>query len=326
MKKLFNFARVLSRKKISRRNFTKVCLSGILAIAMGSFLSRLVLAKSPQSTGRKKSNIKGHYDLVLAEGEDPYRMTAEAIKAMGGMSGFVKKGDVVVVKPNMSWDRAPEYATSTHPLVVACLVKLCLEAGASRVNVFDRTCNAKERCYENTQVSKAAEDAGAKVYYVDDWNFVKAKFNYSSPMEGWSIFRDAVECDVFINAPVLKHHGLTNLTLSMKNLMGVCGDNRGLIHNNIGRKLVDITDFISPDLTVIDAYRVLTRNGPSGGSLSDVKLMKKLIVATDSTLADTYACKLMGQAPESVPYIAEAIKRNFGNSDINSASIKKLSV
>jgi uncharacterized protein (DUF362 family) len=221
----------------------------------------------------------------------------------------------------MGWDRTPEYAATTNPLVVATLVELCFQAGAKRVNVFDRTCNSEQRCYDSCGIKEAAQQKGANVYFVDDWNFVDAKFDYDSPMQDWPIYRDAIECDTFINVPVLKHHGLTKLTISMKNLMGVCGDNRGRIHADIGRKLVDLTDFISPDLTIVDAYRMLDNNGPSGGDLNDVKLLKTVIAGTDSTLTEVYASKLVGRDPLAIPNIYEAVKRGFGNSDINSADI-----
>ena len=314
------------RKRISRRQFVKLLLSGFAALAFSNGVLRSLFAKSEASSGRRKSNIRGDYDLVLASGTNPYQMTVQAIEGIGGMSRFVKKGNTVVIKPNISWDRAPEYAANTNPLVVAALVELCFKAGARRVNVFDRSCNSATLCYANSGIKKAAKEKGAAVYFVNEWNFVKAGFKYKSPMEGWPIFRDAVECDTFINVPVLKHHGLTRLTLSMKNLMGVCGGNRGNIHQDIGRKVVDIADFINPDLTVIDAFRVLIRHGPSGGDLNDVQQVNKLIVATDPTLADTYACTLMREDPLSIPYISEAIKRNFGNSDINMSNILELSV
>ncbi len=150
---------------------------------------------------------------------------------------------------------------------------------------------------------------------------MKAKFSYKSPMEDWPIYRDALECDTFINAPILKHHGLTGLTLSMKNLMGVCSGNRGLIHFDIGTKLAHLTDFIKPDLTVIDAYRVLLRNGPTGGNLEDVSDMKIVIVSADPVLCDSYAAKLMDKDPLSVSYINQAVKLNLGKTDIANADI-----
>jgi len=298
-------------KKISRRRFLK---AGLVALASLPLSARFLSQAFSQtgSNGRAKSNRKGEHDLVHAQGENPYDMTVAAVAAMGGMERFVSKGSVVVIKPNMAWDKTPEYAVTTNPLVVVALVDLCFKAGAKRVKVFDRTCNAAARCYESSGVKKAAQERGAHVYFVDDWNYVEAHFDYKSPMEGWPIYLDAIACDTFINVPILKHHTLTKLTLSMKNLMGVCGGNRGGLHLNIGQKMVDLTEFINPDLTVIDAFRVLADHGPTGGNLEDVVNMKSLIVAADPTLADTYACQLMSVDPQSVPYIAEARQRNIG--------------
>ncbi|MEE8359836.1 MAG: DUF362 domain-containing protein [Candidatus Omnitrophota bacterium] len=314
------------KEAISRRRFIKFMMTALAALAGGAYLPRNVKAKDVSVGQRKKKGIKGDHDLVLAEGKDPYLMTVKAVEKMGGMGRFVKKGETVLVKPNMAWDRTVEQAANTNPLVVAALVELCYKAGAKRVNVFDRTCNAAERCYANSGIKKAAEEKNAKVYFVDDWNYVKAKFNYKSLMDGWPIYRDAVECDTLINVPVLKDHGLTNLTLSMKNFMGVCGGDRGGIHSDIGKRLVDLTDFMGPELTVIDAFRFLNAHGPSGGNLKDVVQMNKLIIATDPTLADTYAAKLAQRDPFSVSYIAEAARRNFGNSNIDSADIVRIAV
>ncbi len=310
-----------SSGRIVRRAFLKIC--GAAAVAGGLFPG---LVRAAESKGRPKRDAKGKYDLVVAKGDDPAALVRAAVDGMGGMSRFVKKGATVVVKPNMAWDRSPEQAGNTNPALVAELVKMCIESGAKRVNVFDRPCNDKKRCYDNSGIKAAVEEKGAKVYYVEDWMSVKAKFTYDSPMEDWPLFRDAVECDTFINVPVLKHHGLTNLTISMKNLMGICLGNRGEIHNDIGRKLVDLTDFISPDLTIVDAYRILTAHGPSGGSLDDVELRKTVIAGTDSTLIDAFSADFFGMDPMEVPNIAEAVKRKFGSADIKAAKIKRLSV
>lgn len=316
----------LNNEKITRRNFLKFSFAGLALIAAGDFISaaRPVLAESAASNGRPKSGIKGEHDLVCAKGKDPYAMTTSAVEAMGGMGRFVKKNGVVVIKPNIGWDRTPEQAANTNPLVVAALIDLCFKAGAKRVNVFDVSCNDARRCYENSGIEKIAKERGANVYFPDDWDVVKAKFKYASLMEGWHILRGAVECDTFINVPVLKHHGLTGLTVSMKNLMGVCTGNRGLIHQNIAEKIVDLADFINPDLTVIDAFRFLFRNGPTGGNLNDVKKLNSLIVATDPTLADAYAATLTGLSPLSLENVKIAVNRGFGSADIDKADIAVL--
>ncbi|MCM8776554.1 MAG: DUF362 domain-containing protein [Candidatus Omnitrophica bacterium] len=322
MEKFFYKLESFLKTRISRRKFIQVFLWGLAIFVIQIPFLKYLFAKSTKSTGRVKRGVKGDYDVVVAEGPDPYTNTVKAVEAMGGIERFVRKGDIVVVKPNMAWDRTPEQAANTDPQVVAVLVELCYRAGAKRVNVFDVPCNDDRRVYENSGIQKAAAAKGAYVYFADHWNVVKAEFPYKSPMSGWPILRDAVMCDTFINVPVLKHHGLTGLTLSMKNLMGVCSGTRPLMHRDIGTRLVDLTDFISPDLTVIDATRVLTQHGPSGGKIEDVIAMNKVIVATDPTLADSYACTLMKKDPKSIPYLKVAMERGFGMADIDKAKIQ----
>jgi uncharacterized protein (DUF362 family) len=313
--------------KFSRRDFLKLLSCGIGSAALLHFMRRTGIAaavKNPNS--RKKRAVTTDHDLVKVKGTDPAAMTKYAVETLGGMGRFVRSGDVVVIKPNIGWDRSPETGANTNPFVVAALVEMCYAVGAKRVNVFDNTCNAPERCYANSGIRQAAESKGAKVYYTDNWNFVKAQFPYDSPMEGWPVYRDAIECDSFINVPVLKHHGLTGLTLGMKNLMGICGGSRGLIHLDIGKKLVDMADFIKPDLTVIDGYRYLTRNGPTGGNLADVQALNTVVASADFTLADVYSCRLVGKDPSSIPYIAHAIERGFGKAYYAEKDIVELSV
>ena len=326
MKKIESLVDDLLKRKISRKQFLKMCMTGAASLTAGSILGHHPALAEETFTGRPKSTVKGVHDLVAAEGNDPYLMTVEAIKVFGGMEKFVKKGDVVVIKPNIAWDRTPEQAANTNPRVVVALIDLCFKAGAKRVNVFDNTCNSARACYKNSGISEAAKKAGARVFFIDEWNVVKAAFKYKSPMEGWPIRKDAVKCDTFINVPVLKHHRLARLTISQKNLMGICTGSRGKIHGGIGRKLVDITDFISPDLTVIDAYRVLVRGGPVGGNLKDVENVKTVMVATDSTLADTYAARLIGVDPMALPNLVSAKERKFGSMDVKNADISKIKI
>ncbi|NTV28673.1 MAG: DUF362 domain-containing protein [Candidatus Omnitrophica bacterium] len=316
----------LLRRRISRNVFLRVCLGWILALfSMDRFVS-LAFAETASAEPRRPRNIDTRHDLVAVKGADPYRNTVAAIEALGGMELFVRKGDVVVVKPNIGWDRTPEQAANTDPAVVAALVELCYRCGARRVNVFDVTCNDQRRCYENSGIQSAAKEKGAQVYFPDNWNVVKAHFPYASQMEGWSLLRDAVVCDTFINVPVLKHHGLTGLTLSMKNLMGVCTGIRGMIHVDIGKKLVDLVDFIRPELTVIDATRFLSRNGPSGGNIDDVVRMDTVLASKDPVLADAYASTLVGRDPLSITYIKEAAERKLGQSDIARSKVSTLQI
>ena len=315
-------------KKISRRKFLKVFGLGAASLAALQLFTRAGLAQmlARQASARPKKDITTDHDLVAVKGADPAAITRRAIGELGGMKRFVSPGAVVMVKPNMSWDRTPEYAANTNPAVAATVVAMCLEAGAKRVNVFDNTCNAMERSYASSGVAEAARKAGAKVYYFDGWNVVKAHYAYDSSMEGWPVARDAVECDTFINVPILKHHGSTRLTLSMKNLMGICGGNRGLMHVDLGRKIFEVADFIRPELTIIDAYRYLKNHGPSGGNLADVVQTETVIASADFVLADVYAARFVDVDPNAVPYIAQAVERGAGRAQYRDKDILELTL
>jgi uncharacterized protein (DUF362 family) len=317
----------LASISLDRRSFLKLAAGTAAAGGLAGILPPSRSQAAPRDAGpngRKGLGVKGKYDLVVVKGEDPAANVRKAVDEMGGMKRFVRKGATVVVKPNMAWDRTPEQAGNTNPAVVAELVAMCFEAGAKKVNVFDRTCEDKKRCYDVSGIRAAAEAKGARVYFVEDWMEVKAKFTKKAAMSDWPVFRDAIECDTFINAPVLKHHGLANLTLSMKNLMGICLGNRGNIHQDIGNKLVDLAMFIKPDLTVIDAYRMLMAHGPQGGNLDDVKMPKTVAVGTDPTLCDTWAAKFWGIDPMEVPNIAAAAARKFGSTNLGKAKVREL--
>jgi uncharacterized protein (DUF362 family) len=313
---------------ISRRAFIKLLGLGAAGLFLTNFFARMGLAQvgKGQFNGRPARKIKTDHDLVVVKGDSPAAITRKAVETLGGMSKFVKPGAIVVVKPNIGWDRTPEQAANTNPEVVAAVVEMCFEAGAKRVNVFDNTCASQERCYENSGIRKAALAKGAKVYYVNQWDVIKAQFPFSSSMEGFPIFRDAVECDTFINVPVLKHHGSTRLTLGMKNLMGVCGGNRGLMHIALGPKIFDVARFINPELTIIDAYRYMVRNGPNGGDLKDVQLRKTVIASADILLADVYASRFVDVDPNAVSYIAKAIEAGLGSAQVNGKDIVETTI
>jgi uncharacterized protein (DUF362 family) len=311
----------------SRKDFLRVIAAFLgAAPVMKAAASAARPSSDKKLAPRKKRAVQASCDLAVVKGNSPAAITRKAIEALGGMGKFVRRGDVVVIKPNIGWDHTPEYAATTNPEVVSALVKLCYDAGAKKVKVFDRTCNTAAMCYAHSGIADAVRKAGGKIYHVIDSKFIPARFPDDSAMESWPIYRDAVECDCFINVPVAKSHGLSSLTLSMKNLMGVCGGSRGEIHWNIDKKLPELTKFINPDLTVIDAYRILLRNGPSGGNLKDVKKMKTVIAGADPVLADSYAATLFDMEPKEIGHIRLAESSRLGTTNIAKARIKKITI
>ncbi len=267
--------------------------------------------------------------LGVAKGKDYRLLVNKAVELVGGIGAYVKKGDVVVVKPNMGWDRSPEQAANTHPLVVRALVELALDAGAAKVQVFDNTCNDQRRCYANSGVIAELEKIGdPKVVWehIDKRKFVPVDIEKGKSLKRWEIYKDAIAADCYINVPVAKHHGLSRLSLGLKNSMGVIGGSRGELHKNIGQDIADLATVVRPKLTVIDATRILLRNGPQGGKLEDVKIMDTVIACSDPVAADAYATTLFEMKPQDISSTVAAYQMGLGEMDLDKMEIKTAQV
>ena len=268
-------------------------------------------------------------DVFVATGRPYDQLVRQLLEAAGGIGSFVSPGDTVVVKPNIGWDRTPEQAANTHPLVIKTLAEACLDASAARVNIFDRTCNEKRRCYVNSGMVGAIEELGdrrVRLEHIDDRKFVKLDIKRGKSLKRWEIYRDALEADCYINVPVAKDHGLSRLTLGLKNHMGVIGGNRGSLHFDLGQKLADLATVLHSTLTVIDATRMLLRNGPQGGRLSDVKIADTLVASTDPVAVDAYATTLFGLRPEEIDSTVAAAEMGLGEMDLAKMRITTLTV
>lgn len=263
--------------------------------------------------------------LAVVRGEDPAAITRAAVDAVGGMSAFVSSGDVVVVKPNIGWDRTPEQAANTNPVVVSTLVTMAFAAGAKKVKVFDKTCNSDRRCYERSGIADAARDAGADVFFVEDRKFRKVDLG-GEHLHEWPVYRDALEADKIINVPIAKHHTLARLTLSMKNLMGLIGGRRNLLHQNIGGNIADLAAFFRPALTVLDAYRILTGNGPQGGNLNDVESPHAVAASTDQVAIDAWGATLFDRTGDDLGFVREAHRRGLGEMDLSRVNVIEKSI
>jgi len=265
--------------------------------------------------------------LALGTGADYEKLVTRVLDALGGISKFVKPGAKVVVKPNIGWDRNPAQGADTHPQVVKALVKQALDAGASKVLVFDRTCNDNRRCYANSGIAEAVESIGerrAVWEFIDDRKFVPVKIEKGVSLTEWQFYKDALDADCYINVPVAKHHGLSRLTLGMKNIMGVIGGHRGEIHFSIGQRLADLNTVVRPTLTVIDATRILLRNGPQGGNLADVKMLDMVVASADPVAADAYATTLFDLKPEDIASTCAAYKAGLGEMDLKKVRVLKI--
>ncbi len=241
----------------------------------------------------------------------PDTLVRRAVDAMGGMQRFVSRGDVVVIKPNIGWDRMPVHAANTNPDVVAAVIKLVFDAGAKRVVVADGSCNDPNRCFQRSGIWRAAYNLGAEVVLPQEHRFRNMRLK-GDVLDEWPIFTTLVEADKVINVPIAKHHNLAKYTAAMKNWYGVLGGRRNRLHQNIDTSIADLATFMRPSLVIVDAIRVLMRNGPQGGNMDDAKDKHTILATVDQVAADAYGCTLIGQHRDNLPYLKMGHERGLG--------------
>ncbi len=272
-----------------------------------------------------ETGMQGTSSLAVARGKNHEALVAQVLKPLGGMSAFVNQGDRVVVKPNIAWDRTAEQANNTNPEVVKGVVRQCLEAGAKQVVVLDHGVGEPRRCYARSGIQGAIESLGdsrARCVFPNKRRLVPVQIDDGKSLKKLDFFREvmATECDCYINVPVAKHHSSTKLTLGLKNTMGVI-DNRGEIHRDIHQRIADLNLVIRPKVTIIDATRILVRNGPGGGTPDDLKVLDTVIASADVVAADAYATTLFGMKPEEVRSTVAAARHGLGEIDLSRVNI-----
>jgi len=237
---------------------------------------------------------------------EPRALVQQALANLGGIRRFIGRQDVVVIKPNIAWDRTPEQAANTNPEVI----------------VTDVSCNEFRRCFQRSGIQAAARAEGAEVIYPDPDLYREVEIG-GVALKTWPVFTPFLEADRVINMPIAKHHGLTGVTLSMKNWYGILGGERNRLHQQIHQSLADLASFMLPTVTLLDGYRILLRNGPTGGNLEDVAIKKTMVAGTDPVALDAYVAKAWWNLdPDHLPYLNMAAARGLGTVDYDKLAVK----
>ena len=266
-------------------------------------------------------------EMAVVQGDDPAQLARQALTELGGIKRFISRTDVVVIKPNIGWDRTPEQAANTNPPVVAEIVRQCWDAGAKRVIVTDVSCNDPRRCFQRSGIAEAAQSEHAEVVLPDPARYKEVDLQ-GEILHEWPILDTFLNADKIINIPIAKHHSLTGTTLGMKNWYGILGGPRHQLHQKIHESLADLADFMRPTLTILDCYRVLLRNGPTGGNLEDVALKKTLVAGTDPVALDAYVARAYWNLEvDALPYLKMAASRGLGTYEFEKVRtrVRKLS-
>lgn len=304
---------------MDRRKLIKTAAGIVAAASLLPKISKVAIASAVSETSKSEA------DIVVVRNASPERMFQKGIAELGGMKKFVSPGQNVIIKVNSSFDRTPEFAATTNPELVAEVVRQALAAGAAKVEVFDHTINDPKNSFKNSGIEQAVKKAGGTVLDAnDDANYVEVSKALASKMKSAMVFKPMLDADVFINIPILKHHGGAKMSAAIKHLMGVVWDRRAMHSNDLAASIADALFYVKPDLNVVDAYRVITQNGPRGITLSDVEDLKYQLISTDIVAVDAASAKIMGYQISDVPYIGHAAKLGFGESDTSKLNIKRI--
>ncbi len=312
---------------MERRFFLKaVALTGVAtSLKMAGGLE--VLAQGVTTTPKSKG-----YDLVAVMGGEPAQMFRRAIAEMGGMGKYVKPGNRVTIKPNIGWDRTPEFGANTNPALVAEIVRQCFKAGAKEVTVFDHSCDDWRKCYKTSGIEDAVLAAGGKMVPAHEESYYReVNFPHSVNLKSAKIHQAILDSDVWINVPILKTHGGAKMTISMKNLMGIVWDRRFFHSHNLQQCIADVNTIAKkPTLNVVDAYRLMKSNGPQGKSIADVVVAKGLFISTDIIAVDTAATKFFSQVSAmnlgSVEHIGKGEALGLGTTHLEKLNVKRIKV
>jgi uncharacterized protein (DUF362 family) len=317
----------LRRKNLTRRQFVRLLTAAGVGTAVAACGGREPSVQQPAREAPPAPAQDQAY-LAAARGGDPRAITRAALAAIGGIERFVKRGDDVIVKPNICHDyHTHEYATTTNPEVVAALVELCLGVGARRVRVMDTPFGGggPESAYARSGIAAAVEAVGGEMQVMNRAKFRDTEIPEGRDITSWPVYQDVLTTDVLIDVPIAKHHSLARLTLGGKNLLGVIGKPNAM-HINLGQRVADLVSLVRPTLTVVDAVRILVAHGPTGGSLEDVRSTDTVIASHDIVAADAYAATLFDLTGEDITYVKAAAEMGLGTLDLASVRVEEVAL
>jgi uncharacterized protein (DUF362 family) len=267
--------------------------------------------------------------LGVAHGARVAALVRGAVDAIGGIGRFVQRGDVVVIKPNVAFERPAVLGATTHPEVLTALIHLVREAGAAEIRVADNPIESPQSCFARTGIQQAAVSAGARVFLPSPGEFETLNVPGATWIERWPFFwRPFQGANKVIGVAPVKDHNLCRASMTTKNWYGLLGGRRNQFHQDIHGIIADLALMLRPTFVLLDGSRVLFRSGPTGGSLSDVKLGQTVVASTDSLAADAYGWDhLLERKSEALPaYFAKAAARKLGDPDWKSHSVKEVQV
>jgi len=316
-------------KNFGRRQFiARACKAGVSIAAAGAASYLLYDRKGPKPGVKARDlvtlpdfsipDVNGR-TISIIRGSDRVTTVDKAIELLGGIGRFVKPGETVALKPNVAFASPPMLGATARPELVAEIVKLCYSVGAKQVIVADNPINDPASCFMLSGIGKAANQAGAKVVLPKNHLFKHTTLAEGRLIRNWPVFFEPfAKADKLIGIAPVKSHHRAGASMSMKNWYGLLGGRRNIFHQDINAIIAELAMMVKPTLVILDGTESMITNGPTGGSISDLRRANTMIASCDMVAADSFACGLLDLKVSDLPYLAKAQKAGAGTTDYES--------
>jgi uncharacterized protein (DUF362 family) len=263
--------------------------------------------------------------MAVARGADRAVTLQRGLAAMGGLDRFVKPGDRVLLKVNAGFAVPAWLGATADPGLVADLARRCLAVGAASVVVTDNPVNDPESTFRVSGIAEAAEGAGARLILPREGMFRPVTLPGAELIRDWPVLTGPFDgVTKVINVCPVKDHVRSIATMSLKNWYGLLGGRRNLFHQRINDIVKELSVLVRPTLVVLDGTVTMIANGPTGGSVDDLKRTDTLILSTDPVAADAFGATLLGRTPADLPYLAKAAALGAGTVDWASLGVVRV--
>jgi uncharacterized protein (DUF362 family) len=318
----------VKKDSMNRREFINRSMkAGVSIVATGTAAGFLYNRVLPGTAQIKSQTLLPDYSvtplqkkiLSIVQGNSRKESLNKAIDLLGGISHFIKKGDRVILKPNIAFASSAELGATTHPDIVSTMITLCLKAGASEVAVLDNPINDPGSCYLLSGIDEAVKKAGGTILLPREDLFENFTLPGGKLISNWPIlYKPLKNADKIIGLAPIKNHHRSGASMSMKNWYGLLGGRRNIFHQDINTIITELALMIKPTLVILDGFSVMMTNGPTGGSTSDLKQKNTIIASTNQIAADAYGSTLLNMNPKDLPYLAMAEQKGAGTADYKS--------
>ncbi|MBA3035199.1 MAG: DUF362 domain-containing protein [Desulfobacterium sp.] len=312
-------------KETSRREFIiRSSKAGLLILSSG-FVGGFFYNRNDSVSSVKTESITALPDfsikdkagkMAIVKGDDRVKTINLALKAMGGIETFIKKGDRVLLKVNAAFASPPVISATTNPELLKEVIRLCYSAGALSVVVTDNPINDPMSCFSLTGIESAAKSCGAKIILPDESLFTQISIEGGNLIKDWPVlYKPLINADKLIGIAPLKDHHRSGASMTMKNWYGLLGGRRNIFHQDINNIIKELAIMVKPTLVILDGTTTMMSNGPTGGSLSDLKQTNVMIAGTDQVAVDAFGATLLGTRAQELAYIEKAYAAGVGNMD-----------